>query len=151
MERSAIRERRFSLSIVPGFRCAPSGLHLENEQNAVRRLPPIPRCAAPAWRVDRHQPPGRLERHRKAMKQAYVRNGPAIMFNNNGTDYPLVAGVYSTRSKALLAFEADEETIFDKVLHGLDNPIPPVFAANGAPCHEEIIEGEAIDIRNFPV
>ena len=87
----------------------------------------------------------------KAMKQAYVRNGPAIMFNNNGTDFPLVAGIYSTRSKALLAFEADEGTIFDKVLHGLDNPIPPTFAANGAPCHDEIIEGEAIDIRNFPV
>ena len=29
------------------------------------------------------------------------------MFTQNGTDYPLVAGVYSTRSKALLAFEAD--------------------------------------------
>jgi len=70
----------------------------------------------------------------KAMKQAYVRNGPAIMFNNNGTDYPLVAGIYSTREKALLAFEADEVTIFDKVLHGLDNPIAPTFARNGAPC-----------------
>ena len=87
----------------------------------------------------------------KAMKQAYVRNGPAIMFNNNGTDYPLVAGIYSTRSKALLAFEADEGTIFDKVLHGLDTPIPPTFARNGAPCHDEIIAGDAIDIRNFPV
>src|ERR1700752_2586835 len=43
----------------------------------------------------------------KAMKQSYVRQGPAIMFNQNGTDYPLVAGLYSTRSKALLAFEAD--------------------------------------------
>jgi len=87
----------------------------------------------------------------KAMKQAYVRNGPALMFNDNGTDYPLVAGVYSTRSKALLAFEADEDEIFEKVLHGLDNPIPPVMAKNGAPCHDEIIEGDAIDIRNFPV
>ena len=87
----------------------------------------------------------------KAMKQAYVRNGPAIMFNNNGTDYPLVAGIYSTREKALLAFEADENTIFDKVLHGLDNPIAADVWANGAPCHDEIIAGDAIDIRNFPV
>ena len=45
----------------------------------------------------------------KAMKQSYVRNGPAIMFNNNGTEYPMVAGVYSNREKALLAFEADED------------------------------------------
>jgi 4-hydroxy-3-polyprenylbenzoate decarboxylase/2,5-furandicarboxylate decarboxylase 1 len=87
----------------------------------------------------------------KAMKQSYVRNGPAIMFNDNGTDYPMVAGVYSTRSKALLAFEAEEDTIMDKVLRGLDNPIPPVMARNGASCHEEVIEGDAIDIRNFPV
>src|SRR3984957_20692212 len=78
----------------------------------------------------------------KAMKQAYARNGPAIMFNNNGTAYPLVAGIYSTREKALLAFEADEDTILDKVLHGLDNPIPPVMGANGPPRHAEIIEGK---------
>ena len=30
----------------------------------------------------------------KAMKQSYVRQGPAIMFNRNGTDYPLVAGIF---------------------------------------------------------
>ena len=40
----------------------------------------------------------------KAMKHSYARQGPALMFNQNGTDYPLVAGIYSTRSKALLAF-----------------------------------------------
>ena len=87
----------------------------------------------------------------KAMKQSYVRQGPAIMFTQNGTDYPLVAGVYSTRSKALLAFEADEDTIFDKVLAGLDNPIPPTAFAGKAPCHDEIITGEDIDLRRWPV
>jgi 2,5-furandicarboxylate decarboxylase 1 len=87
----------------------------------------------------------------KALKQSYARNGPAIMFNNNGTNHPLVAGVYSNRDKALLAFEADEDTILDKVLHGLDHPIAPVTVADGAVCQEEIITGDAIDIRNFPV
>jgi 2,5-furandicarboxylate decarboxylase 1 len=87
----------------------------------------------------------------KAMKQSYVRQGPAIMFTRNGTDYPLVAGVYSTRSKALLAFEADEDTIFDKVLTGLDNPIPPTAFAGKAPCQDEVITGEDIDIRRWPV
>ena len=67
----------------------------------------------------------------KEMKQNYVRQGPALMFNQNGTDYPLVAGIYSTRSKALLAFEADEDTIFDKVLTGLDKPITLKVAAGG--------------------
>jgi len=87
----------------------------------------------------------------KAMKQSYVRQGPAIMFTQNGTDYPLVAGVYSTRSKALLAFEADEDTIFDKVLTGLDSPIPPTAFAGKAPCHDEVITGEDIDLRRWPV
>src|ERR1043165_6579769 len=76
----------------------------------------------------------------KAMKQSYKRQGPGIVFNKNGTDFPLVCGVYSTRSKALLAFEADEKTILQKVLDGLDNPIAPVIRNGGAPCHEVVIE-----------
>ena len=87
----------------------------------------------------------------KAMKQSYVRQGPAIMFNKNGTDYPLVAGLYSTRSKALLAFEADEDTIFDKVLSGLDHPIPPTMMSGTAPCHDEIISGDDIDLTRWPI
>jgi 4-hydroxy-3-polyprenylbenzoate decarboxylase/2,5-furandicarboxylate decarboxylase 1 len=87
----------------------------------------------------------------KAMKQSYVRQGPAIMFNRNGTDYPLVAGIYSTRSKALLAFEADEDTIFDKVLTGLDNPIAPTAVSGKAPCQDEVITGDDIDIRRWPI
>src|SRR5882672_6131402 len=87
----------------------------------------------------------------KAMKQSYVRQGPAIMFNRNGTDYPLVAGVYSTRGKALLAFEADEDTIFDKVLTGLDNPVAPTLMSGKAPCHDEIISGDDIDLRRWPI
>src|SRR5206468_5907343 len=62
----------------------------------------------------------------KAMKQSYRRQGPGLVFNRNGTEFPLVCGVYSTRSKALLAFEADDKTILQKVLAGLDNPIAPV-------------------------
>jgi 4-hydroxy-3-polyprenylbenzoate decarboxylase/2,5-furandicarboxylate decarboxylase 1 len=87
----------------------------------------------------------------KAMKQSYRRQGPGIVFNNNGTQFPLVAGVYSTRSKALLAFEAEEATILQKVLAGLDHPIGPHISAAAAPCHEVLIEGDAIDITRFPI
>ena len=87
----------------------------------------------------------------KAMKQSYVRQGPALMFNQNGTDYPLVAGVYSIRSKALLAFETDEDTIFDKVMAGLDCPVPPTMVSGSAPCHDEVITGDDIDIRRWPI
>jgi 2,5-furandicarboxylate decarboxylase 1 len=87
----------------------------------------------------------------KAMKQSYRRQGPGLMFNNNGTGFPLVAGVYSTRSKALLAFEADEKTILQKVLSGLDRPIAPTISPAAARCHEVLIEGDAIDIARFPI
>jgi 4-hydroxy-3-polyprenylbenzoate decarboxylase/2,5-furandicarboxylate decarboxylase 1 len=87
----------------------------------------------------------------KAMKHSYARQGPALMFNQNGTDYPLVAGVYSTRSKALLAFESDEDTIFDKVLTGLDNPIAPRRFSGKPPCQEQTIAGDDIDLRRWPI
>jgi 4-hydroxy-3-polyprenylbenzoate decarboxylase/2,5-furandicarboxylate decarboxylase 1 len=86
----------------------------------------------------------------KAMKQSYRRQGPGIVFNQNGTDFPLVCGVYATRSKALLAFEADEKTILQKVLDGLDNPIAPVVRNGGAPCHEVVIERD-FDLTRFPI
>jgi 2,5-furandicarboxylate decarboxylase 1 len=87
----------------------------------------------------------------KAMKRSYMRQGPAIMFNQNGTDYPLVAGVYSTRSKALLAFEAEEDTIFDKVLSGLDHPIAPTAWSGKPPCQDEVITGDDIDLKRWPI
>ena len=83
--------------------------------------------------------------------QSRYRHGAVIVFTQNGTEFPLVAGVYSTRSKALLAFQADEKTILQKVLDGLDNPIAPVVVNGAAPCHEVLIEGDDIDISRFPI
>ena len=87
----------------------------------------------------------------KAMKQSYRRGGPALMFNKNGTDFPLVCGLYATRGKALLAFEADERTILQKVLAGLGKPIAPDISKAAAPCQEVLIEGSAIDMARFPI
>ncbi len=87
----------------------------------------------------------------KTLKQSYVHQGPAMVFNDNGTAYPLVAGLYSTRGKALLAFEATEETIFDKVLHGLDNPIPPRILNGATPCQDVVLTGPDIDLSRFPI
>jgi len=87
----------------------------------------------------------------KAMKQSYRRGGPALMVNKNGTDFPLVCGLYATRGKALLAFEADERTILQKVLAGLGKPIAPDISKAAAPCQEVLIEGSAIDMARFPI
>ena len=87
----------------------------------------------------------------KALKQAYQKGRPAVSFNDNGTEFPLVCGVYSDRNKALLAFQADEKTILQKVLDGLDNPIAPKMVKGNAPCHEVVITGDDIDINRFPI
>ena len=87
----------------------------------------------------------------KAMKQSYARQGPALMFTQNGTDFPLVCGVYSTRNKALLAFQTDDAGLFDKVLSGLDKPIPPVLVKGPAPCQDVVITGDDIDLTRLPV
>ena len=87
----------------------------------------------------------------KALKQTYNRQGPAFMFTNNGTEFPLVGGLYATRSKAMLAFETTEDKIFEKVLSGLDKPIAPVMVSGKAPCQEVVLTGDAIDIGRFPI
>jgi 2,5-furandicarboxylate decarboxylase 1 len=87
----------------------------------------------------------------RALKQSNIAGGPALNFRQNGTAFPLVGGVYSTRSKALLAFESTEETILEKILHGLDHPIAPATVTGPAPVHEVVLTGDDIDITQFPI
>jgi 4-hydroxy-3-polyprenylbenzoate decarboxylase/2,5-furandicarboxylate decarboxylase 1 len=86
----------------------------------------------------------------KALKHAYAKGRKALMFNKTESDIPLVCGVYSSRKHALLAFEADEKSITQKVLDGLGKPIKPSIANGSAPCQEVVIT-EDIDIRRFPI
>lgn len=48
----------------------------------------------------------------KAMKKSASVSGPAIVFRNNGTGFPLVGGVYNTRSKCLIALQTTEKDAF---------------------------------------
>jgi 2,5-furandicarboxylate decarboxylase 1 len=86
----------------------------------------------------------------KALAKSAAINGPAIQFNNNGTAFPLVGGVYNTRSKALLAFEATEDTIVDTILKGLAKPIPSVSVTNAPTC-ENILKGSDVDLSALPI
>lgn len=86
----------------------------------------------------------------KALQKSAAISGPAIVFKNNGTKFPLVGGVYNTRKKALLAFEATEDTIVDMILSGLANPIPPVTITNAPTC-ENILKGDDIDLSALPI
>ncbi len=86
----------------------------------------------------------------KAMRKSAAVSGPAIIFKNNGTAFPLVGGVYNTRSKALIALQTTEKDVFDRVLHGMAARIPPTIVAE-APVHENVITGDAVDISKLPI
>ncbi|MFC3908124.1 UbiD family decarboxylase [Legionella dresdenensis] len=86
----------------------------------------------------------------QAMQKSAAVSGPAILFENNGTPYSLVGGIYNSRKKALLAFEATEENVFSRILQGLAKPIAPILIEN-APVHENIIHREDVDLAKLPV
>lgn len=87
----------------------------------------------------------------KALAKTSAMQGPALLFTQTGTEFPLVAGVYGNRRLALLAFEATEKTIHEKVLKGINNPIAPVDFKGTPPCQEVVLTGDAIDVTRLPV
>ena len=86
----------------------------------------------------------------KAMRKSASVSGPALIFKNTGTGFPLVGGVYNTRAKALIALQTTEKDVFDRVLRGMAARIPPVVVAD-APVHENVIPGDAVDLSSIPV
>ena len=98
--------------------------------------------------VDRHVAP-KFE-VAKAMRKSAAVAGPAVVFRNNGTDFPFVGGVYNSRSKALIAFGCTEDNVVEHILDGLANRIPPVLSDKG-PVHENVITGDDIDLSALPI
>ncbi len=96
-------------------------------------------------RVDLHLEVG------KALRASGAVGGPAVLFRNNGTAFGLVGGIYNGRSKALLAFESTEATVFDRILAGLNRAIAPVAFAGAAPVHEVVHTGDDIDLATLPI
>jgi hypothetical protein len=60
----------------------------------------------------------------KAIRKSAAISGPAIRFNKNGTPFPLIGGVYNSRAEALIALEATEATVFQRILDGLARRVP---------------------------
>lgn len=87
----------------------------------------------------------------KALKKSYVNNGPVVIFNDPiGKSFPAVGGIFGNRAKALRAFEATDDDVHEKFIHGLNNPIDPIMV-DKAPCQEVVITGDDIDITKLPI
>ena len=87
----------------------------------------------------------------KALAKSSSVQGPALLFQSTGTAFPLVAGLYATRKRALMAFDATEASIHDKVLKGINNPVGPVDFGGSPPCQEVVLTGDQIDVTALPV
>jgi len=86
----------------------------------------------------------------KAMRKSAAVAGPAVVFKQNGTQFPLVGGVYNSNAKALLAYGCTEEIVFDEIVTRLSTRIPPTYVDDG-PVHENVILGDDIDLSILPV
>ncbi|MBS7544823.1 UbiD family decarboxylase [Ancylobacter oerskovii] len=87
----------------------------------------------------------------KALAKTSAADGPALLFKDTGTAFPLVGGVYGNRRRALIAFEATDETIHERVTRAIDNPVAPVDLVGPAPCQEIVLTGVDIDLTKLPV
>lgn len=86
----------------------------------------------------------------KAMRKSAAVAGPALVFTNNGTTFPLVGGVYNSRAKALLTFECDEDEAFDRITAGLSQRVSPTYVTD-APVHQHVVLGDDIELSTLPV
>jgi 2,5-furandicarboxylate decarboxylase 1 len=87
----------------------------------------------------------------KALRKTAAIAGPAVVFKDNGTAFPLVGGVYNSRSKALIAFQCGEDEILDRILQGLSAPLSPVRANGSVPAQEVVLSGDQVDLARIPV
>jgi 3-polyprenyl-4-hydroxybenzoate decarboxylase len=63
----------------------------------------------------------------KVMCQGAAITGPVFVFKDDDMRFPLVDSVCNSRTKALVALEASEETVFARVLTGFAKRIPPAI------------------------
>lgn len=86
----------------------------------------------------------------KALAKSNSVQGPALMFKETGTAFPLVAGLYATRKRALIAFDATEASIHERVLNGINSPTAPVDFKGPAPCQEVVLTSDQVDVTKLP-
>ncbi|ASI13985.1 UbiD family decarboxylase [Candidatus Mancarchaeum acidiphilum] len=84
------------------------------------------------------------------MKAYHDPKQPVIVMNNVGdSKMPVVANLFTSREKAAIYFGTTEDKLFDKLNHGLANPIKPKVIENPE-CQEEVITTN-IDLEKLPI
>lgn len=78
-------------------------------------------------------------------------NGKAGLFKNvEDADFPVAGGLLSSMNNIALALGVEKDQITDYIDKSIDNPIEPVEVKD-APCHENVLTGDEIDMTKMPV
>lgn len=86
---------------------------------------------------------------------AYLRKtsdigGPALLFEKvKGHRIPVVGGLFVNRRKALLALDSTQGDVLNKVLGGVQNPLPTRLRDSSS-CQEVVTEGDKVDLTQLP-
>ncbi|MBI2918972.1 MAG: UbiD family decarboxylase [Chloroflexi bacterium] len=87
----------------------------------------------------------------RRLNRATRSHGPALLFRQvQGSDMPLVGGIFGTRERVLMAMECTEQNVTQRVLDGIAQLIPPRLVASG-PCQDVVLTGEQIDLTRLPI
>src|SRR3954464_3733721 len=137
-----------------GFRRKTTWLQCVRARGSFDALPglsPVPRCAPAARRTHRCEPAGGVERRRQS-DEAELR-AAGSRHHVHPERHRLSAGrrrLFHPQQGAARVRGGRGHDL-RQVLTGLDNPIPPTAFTGKAPCHDEVITGEDIDLRRWPV
>lgn len=109
--------------------------------------------------LDRLEAAGSLRRVATSLSWEYelaavawrLQHGPTLLFENvAGYDVPVVANLLNTRDKLAIALGIEPGQVQARVVHALDNPIPPVVV-DDAPCLEVQYDGDVDLTQILPV
>jgi len=87
---------------------------------------------------------------------AYIRkasdtDGPALFFEKvKGFDIPVIAGIFASRRRALMALETVQDQVLDKFLKGIQLPLPTKLVQSGA-CQEVVKTGSDANLHSLPI
>jgi UbiD family decarboxylase len=77
--------------------------------------------------------------------------GPCLLFENvKDYEMPIVGGMFATRRRALLALEAEQNNVIERLLKGINNSIEPEIVKSG-PCQEVEFLGDEVDLNKLPI
>jgi 2,5-furandicarboxylate decarboxylase 1 len=76
--------------------------------------------------------------------------GAGYFLSVKGSDIPVVGGVLGSPERIALALDCAKEDIVDCVGAAFNNPLKPIVVEK-APCQENIIMGEEVDLAKLPI